>query len=448
MSSARCSMCHCFNRGCPDGLPNHRNSTPVGANCTMNSQGRHYRDPTKPLDPVCDYEAKGIKCDFFSSGHAHSTLPYPPDVSLGPPGHDSANPGPASDFSSILLLLQEQKSESEKRNSQLELLQEQVSALTLNRAPATTAPPPFAPSAPPPPSYSTPTTLPYSVSAAAATLAAQLNPGHDAGHGAHGQPSFSGNNMQQMGTNQAMFSGAGTNPLANPLAGMGAALNNQRPSQVTSVDQLYNATTVNKQLRAFEFAATGQFHYKNQLKQDNCNSICFAYGSFKHLEAAKLGLVTMSEVEFLSRLRHLKNVFEVACLSSNLTTFADPSWQVAREYDARVIADIESGVKNWDTLSNGLETDALFCAKETVELKNRAKKPLKDPKDPKKPKDPKDPKSNGCTTYNSHRSSDGCYWEHVNKGKTCVFEHFCSWCKNNRDVKEKHKLINCEHKTE
>ena len=217
---------------------------------------------------------------------------------------------------------------------------------------------------------------------------------------------------------------------------------------MTSVDQLYHATTVNKQLRAFEFAATGQFPYKSQLKQDNCNAISFAFGSFKHLEAAKLGLVTMSDTEFLARLRHLKNVFEVACLSSSLTTFTEPAWQVAREYDARVIADIEAGVKTWDKLNAGLETDSIYCAKETVELKNRAKKPKTNPKEPKKPNEAKDPKNKGCTTYNTHRVTEGCYWEHMNKGESCVFEHYCSWCKANRDTKEKHKMIHCEFKSE
>ena len=218
-------------------------------------------------------------------------------------------------------------------------------------------------------------------------------------------------------------------------------------NQVTSVDQLYGATIVNKQLRAYEFAATGQFPYKSSLKQDNCNAITFAYGSFKHLVAAKSGLISMSDAELLARLKHLQNVFEVACLSSNLTSFTDPSWQVAREYDARVVADIDSGSKDWDTLSNGLETDAIYVAKETVELKNRSKKPKNDLNDPKKPKTSKDPKK-GCTTYNTHRSSDGCYWELNNKGEICIFVHFCSWCKANRDVTEKHKFIHCEHKTE
>ena len=230
-------------------------------------------------------------------------------------------------------------------------------------------------------------------------------------------------------------------PALNPVVAPPQGLNVVAPNQVSTVEQLYAATMRNKQLKAFEFAASGQFNYKNQLRQDNINAITFAYGSFKHLEAAKLGLIQMSDNEFLSRLRHLKNVFEIACLSSNLSSFCEPAWQVAREYDTRVVSDIESGSKTWESLSMGLETDAIYCANQIVDQRNRSKKPKDVTRKPKN--------SNGksCTTYNSHRSSDGCAWEHKNEGQSCVFEHFCSWCKTNRDVKEKHKLIHCEHKT-
>ena len=94
----------------------------------------------------------------------------------------------------------------------------------------------------------------------------------------------------------------------NPLASMGNSIGTPiMHNQVSTVDQLYAATMRNKQLKAFEFAQTGQFSYKSQLKQDNLNAILFAYGSFKHLEAAKLGLINMSDTEFLARLTHLKN---------------------------------------------------------------------------------------------------------------------------------------------
>ena len=206
---------------------------------------------------------------------------------------------------------------------------------------------------------------------------------------------------------------------------------------------------MNKQLRAYEFAATGQFSYRNQLKIDNVNAVTFGYGALKHLEAIKSGLIGhASDSEFLSRLRHLRNVFEIACLSSNLANFSDPAWHIAREYDNRVIADIESGAKTWESLSNSIEPDSIYCAKETVENRNRQNKSKKPAASNVSKKEGEKSSKKPCTTYNSHRSSDGCYWEQTNEGKSCVFAHYCTWCKSNRNVEEKHKQINCEFKSE
>ena len=52
-------------------------------------------------------------------------------------------------------------------------------------------------------------------------------------------------------------------PALNPLAGMGAALG-VPASNVSTVDQLYATTMRNKQLKAFEFAQSGQFSYKTK----------------------------------------------------------------------------------------------------------------------------------------------------------------------------------------
>ena len=142
MSTARCSSCHCYSRGCPDGLPNHKDS-PVGPNCSMNARGRHYRDPTDITNPVCDYESKGQKCDFFSTGSEQSNLPYPPDVSLGPVVSESSGGG-NTDMSQILMLLQQQ-------DGKFAQLQEQINALKQHEPsapPVPAEPQPPVPSAP------------------------------------------------------------------------------------------------------------------------------------------------------------------------------------------------------------------------------------------------------------------------------------------------------------
>ena len=442
----------------------------------MNSLGRHYRDQTDPANPVCDYEQNGVKCTFFSSGSEYAALPYPPDITTGPV--TDTTPSSSTDMASILALLHQQKADAELQRSlqqqqaeQMRLLQEQVGNILRRDAPVnSTLTTPAQPSRTGPnltrsslstvtttSTFSTPslstftsTTAPQAVTSVAAGFSASLQ----AGLGQNQGNPYTGLTMEHLRSDPELVSRAAaalanvTNqvPPLNPLEGAvnpvrGGLLNNQ---VINSVDQLYRATTVNKQLRCYEFAATGQFSYRNLLKQDNCNAVTFAFGAFKHLEACKSGLINVSDTEFLSRLRHLKNVFEIACLSSKLESFTEHSWLVAREYDTRVIADIEAGSKTWENLSVGIEPDAIYCAKETVEIRTKLKKP-KDPKD-RKLEDKKQKKL--CTTYNTHRSSEGCYWEHTNQGQTCVFEHYCSWCKQNRNVSEKHKVLNCEHKTD
>ena len=460
----------------------------------MNSMGRHYRDPSNPENPTCNYDTNGVKCTFFTSGHEHADIPYPSDISYGPVSDNT------SEMAQILALLNQQRAEQQQQAQSVKQLQEQVSSLMLHNS-TSAAPVPastsqvtsstativttsaglnntntsssipalsmiptlpgsqFLPAQPTPaqaqnptpipsmfqPSIAqtpnqTPNSAPNSISAAASNLAASLQ----ALLSSNG--SYGGLTMDHLRQNPQVSSQA-SSVLASAIQDV-APLNQPGVlrNQVNSVDLLYKATTVNKQLRAYEFASTGQFSYHSQLKQDNVNAVAFAYGSFKHLEACKTGLIpNVTDLEFLARLRHLRNVFEIACLSSSLNSFSESAWHIAREYDTRVLSDIESGAKSWVTLSNGIEPDSIYCAKETVENRIKAKKVTGQNKDTKKDVK-KDRKA--CTTYNTHRSSDGCMWEHQNKGETCVFEHFCSWCKQNRNTVEKHKAFNCEHTTD
>ena len=70
-----------------------------------------------------------------------------------------------------------------------------------------------------------------------------------------------------MEADRLLQQGVNNVPPLNPLTtGLGGAIG---MNNVSTVDQLYAATMRNKQLKAYEFAATGQFSYKHQLKQDN-----------------------------------------------------------------------------------------------------------------------------------------------------------------------------------
>ena len=438
----------------------------------MNSVGRHYRDQSDPTQPYCDYELGGAKCTFFTTPHEFSSIPYPTDITTGPATDSVASPPSSSDISELISLLKSQKADQDSQRvlqqeqaEQMRLLQKQVSSLAHRESATVSTPPSFPATIPvvlstttvttttssPLPTFTT-ASAPQVVTNAAASLSASLQSGLGQNNG-----TYSGLTMEHLRANPQLVSQA-TAVLANatqhvpplnpsPLEGMGNSLRGGQSNQViNSVDQLYRVTTLNKQLRNFEFAGTGQFAYRSQLTRDNCNVVCFAYGAMKHLEACKSGLIQVSDAEFLARLRHLKNVFEISALSSKLDSYSEQSWLVAREYDSRVISDIEAGGKSWESLSGGIEPDSIYCAKETVENRQKLKKAPKIDKDRKSGDEKKIKKL--CTTYNTHRSSEGCYWEHQNQGQSCVFDHYCTWCKQNRNVAEKHKLSACEHKTE
>ena len=96
----------------------------------MNQQGRHYRDPNFPDNPICDYEAKGSKCDFFEVEEELAALPYPSDVSLGPVPTPVTAEGP-TELAQLMSLLQQQKADNDQKFA---YIQRQVEALAQSQA--------------------------------------------------------------------------------------------------------------------------------------------------------------------------------------------------------------------------------------------------------------------------------------------------------------------------
>ena len=174
MTSVRCSSCHCFSRNCPVGQPDHRTVSTVGQSCTMNSLGRHYRDPSNPINPTCNYELNGVKCTFFTDGNEFSSLPYPEDISLGPV---SISLGPVSEsnseLSSILALLQQQRAEQQQQAQNMKTLQDQVSSLLRQNSSSVSATPASGPTSSVVTTTTVTSTLPISSLIQAPTMTSQ-----------------------------------------------------------------------------------------------------------------------------------------------------------------------------------------------------------------------------------------------------------------------------------
>ena len=116
----------------------------------------------------------------------------------------------------------------------------------------------------------------------------------------------------------------------------------------------------------------------------------FSYGSLKHLLALTDGTLNrVSQLEFQSRLQHLVNTFEIVCLGSELSDFDHYGWQVAREYDSRVLHDIEVGLKEWTTLNRCIDPTCWTFAKQLAsENKSNSKS-----------QNPSDNRTKVCTTF-------------------------------------------------
>ena len=126
-------------------------------------------------------------------------------------------------------------------------------------------------------------------------------------------------------------------------------------------------------------------------------------------------------------------MLEICCLGSGLSDFDSHSWRVAREYDFKIIKDIEQGFKTWEKLDKCIDPTAWTYARELVP-KSKA--------EPNQNKNQQNSNQKLCTTYNSFRK-EGCSYEHNNPGEKCVYLHFCSNCRQKGFPNRRHKAINC-----
>ena len=205
-------------------------------------------------------------------------------------------------------------------------------------------------------------------------------------------------------------------------------------SRVVSLDNLYAATIKNAQYRASDFAKIGNFSYSSQIKPNNINLALFSYGSLRHLLALTGGtLPQISKEEFISRLHHLINVLEITCLSSNMTDYDLYSWKISREYNNKVLRDVEFGLKHWDTLPKTIDSLSWTYAKEVTPKPKMASQP--------KPNNNSNQSQKLCTTWNTFRK-EGCSYENSNPGESCIYLHFCSRCRS-KGLNRKHKLWQC-----
>ena len=111
-------------------------------------------------------------------------------------------------------------------------------------------------------------------------------------------------------------------------------------------------------------------------------------------------------------------------------------WIVMRDYHNKVINDLKSGGKSWNTLGKDIDANAWAYSKELNQ------RPKSNPSGPTNKANNSGSNQKLCTMYDFFQKL-GCQWEHKNLGENCLFFHIFSKCRF-KDLQRRHELWECQ----
>ena len=160
----------------------------------------------------------------------------------------------------------------------------------------------------------------------------------------------------------------------------------------------------------------------------------WCYGFVKHLLATKTGtLPQLPPEEEVARLRHFLDVLETAALHSTATDFQCQGWTIARDYNTRVMADLDQGEVTWPTIATAASVtrnynQAVHCCQVRPPPRREvgASQPI-------------------CASYNTTAATNegfNCRFESLNPGRTCRYRHVCTRCATT-GINAPHKEMDC-----
>ena len=171
-------------------------------------------------------------------------------------------------------------------------------------------------------------------------------------------------------------------------------------------------------------------------------------------------------------------MIQIVCLGSSNADYNSLSWRIAREYNSRIVNDIEVGLKNWENLNRSIDPICWAFAKTIVspsdfvplsdaqhsdsvsicadfsepnDFPDQSEYfPLKDHNDSVSLNEYYEPNEvegyiagqKICTSWNVFYRN-GCQFEYLNPGKSCQYIHHCSICQANGINFSPHKAWQC-----
>ena len=186
--------------------------------------------------------------------------------------------------------------------------------------------------------------------------------------------------------------------------------------------------------------------YAATCNSKNVNLPTFIWAKLAELRALNAGAleIGLAPGELDPRIRHLQCVMELVGTNSTLTEYAGYGWQLARDYDRKVQATMDSGASDWvnfnSMFSLGPHPSFVLSAKDEVE--KVAKKPSSG-----KGNDVDDvvkDKKKVCGWFNKCKTSKRCEWkvENPNSGR-CKRLHQCFYCKQTHNKSVFHQAWEC-----
>ena len=207
-------------------------------------------------------------------------------------------------------------------------------------------------------------------------------------------------------------------------------------NKVSGIVQLCNSGKKNN-IKSLDFAKQASAKWAKKTTIESVNLPLFIYGAVSELESSMSGKTEpISSAEFLSKLRHIKNILDVCCLNSDSTDFKGYGWTIAKDYAIKVENNVEHQLKSWDFVPEGIQTGQLVLAQ------------MDYPKPPVKQKEKvNEATKKKCSTYNTCKTEDKCDFELENPDKKCIYKHECNWCKEKYKQSWKHQEWNCKKKS-
>ena len=186
--------------------------------------------------------------------------------------------------------------------------------------------------------------------------------------------------------------------------------------------------------------------YASSFTSKNINLPMLVWGKLAEIRAAHAGNTKpLAGGELEARLRHIQCVLEICNQNSTPTEFTPYGWRLARNYDARVQAMVDTRVSDWVTFNScfNMGPHPSFFLSAINEVEKTTKK--KD-EEPKEPKDVKNRRTAKCQTFNTCKTKKRCEYEVNNpSGGRCKRLHECSFCWKSRQESLFHQWWDCGH---